>query len=142
MNQGRWMGPKAALLPIVGSVTLILALQACVWYLWIEMAEKSIETPLKQLLLTRGLRTNHVLNTTLVPVSFAQEVLCKCAPLHPMDILQLCGDFSGCISQPRSSGPLHPVCVHSFWERDVVDCHKAVQLDFLYSRVAAGDRTN
>ena len=70
-----------AILPIFASLTLILALQATVWYLWVDMAEKSIEAPLNQLLLTRSLRANHVLNTTLQPVSLAQELLCKCAPL-------------------------------------------------------------
>ena len=70
-----------AVVPIVASLTLILALQAGVCYLWVDMAEKSIETPLNQLLLTRSLRANHVLNTTLQPVSLAQELLCKCAPL-------------------------------------------------------------
>lgn len=74
------MGTKV-LLPTIASVGLILALQASVWYLWVDMAQRSIETPLNQLLLTRGLRANHVLNTTLQPVSFAQELLCKCAPL-------------------------------------------------------------
>ena len=78
------MGTKA-LLPIVPRVTLILALQAAVWYLWTDMAERSIETPLKQLLLTRSLRANHVLNTTLQPVSLAQEVLGKCASLCAVD---------------------------------------------------------
>ena len=74
-----------ALLPIVASVALVLALQAGVMYLWVDMAEKSIETPLKQLLLTRSLRANHVLNTTLQPVSLAQEVLGKCASLCAVD---------------------------------------------------------
>ena len=74
------MGAKVILLSVAG-VTLILALQATVWYLWVDMAEKSIEAPLNQLLLTRSLRANHVLNTTLQPVSLAQELLCKCAPL-------------------------------------------------------------
>ena len=78
------MGTKA-LLPIVPRVTLILALQAAVWYLWTDMAERSIETPLKQLLLTRSLRANHVLNTTLQPVSLAQEVLGKCESLCAVD---------------------------------------------------------
>ena len=64
-----------ALLPIVASVALILALQAGVWFLWVDMAEKSIETPLRQLLLTRSLRANHVLNNTLQQTSRAQDVL-------------------------------------------------------------------
>ena len=75
------MGARVILLSVAG-VTLILALQATVWYLWVDMAEKSIETPLNQLLLTRSLRANHVLNTTLQPVSLAQELLCKCAPVR------------------------------------------------------------
>ena len=75
-----------ALLPIVASVALMLALQAGVWYLWVDMAQKSIETPLKQLLLTRSLRANHVLNNTLQPVSLTQEFLRKCAPVCAVDV--------------------------------------------------------
>ena len=75
-----------AVVPIVASLTLILALQAGVCYLWVDMAEKSIETPLNQLLLTRSLRANHVLNTTLQPVSLTQEFLRKCAPLCAVDV--------------------------------------------------------
>ena len=74
------MGAKFPL-PTVASVVLILALQASVWYLWVDMAQTSIQTPLNQLLVTRSLRANHVLNTSLQPVSLAQELLCKCAPL-------------------------------------------------------------
>ena len=73
------MGTKV-LLPAVASVAVFLALQARVWYLWVDMAQNLIETPLKQLLLTRSLRANHVLNSTLQPVSLAQDLLCKCAP--------------------------------------------------------------
>ena len=70
------------LLPTVTSVALLLAVQASVWWLWIDMAEKSIEAPLNQLLLTRSLRANHALNNTLQPVSLMQEFLCKCAPVR------------------------------------------------------------
>ena len=69
------------LLPTVASVALILALQASVWYLWVDMAVASIETPLRQLLLTRSLRANHVLNSTLQESSRAQDVLGKCPSL-------------------------------------------------------------
>ena len=69
------------LLPIVASVALMLALQAGVWYLWVDMAQTSIEAPLKQLLLTRSLRANHVLNNTLQGSSRAQDVLGKCPSL-------------------------------------------------------------
>ena len=74
------------LLPTIASAALLLAVQASVWYLWVDMAQTSIEAPLNQLLLTRSLRANHVLNTTLQPVSFVQELLCKCAPLCAADV--------------------------------------------------------
>ena len=79
-----------ALLPIVASVALMLALQAGVWYLWVDMAQKSIETPLKQLLLTRSLRANNVLNNTLQQISLVPDVLCKCALLCPSGRLTKC----------------------------------------------------
>ena len=79
------------LLPTVASVALILAVQASVWWLWIDMAEKSIEAPLNQLLLTRSLRANHVLNNTLQPVSLTQELLRKCAPVCAVTSCKKCG---------------------------------------------------
>ena len=78
------------LLPIVASVALMLALQAGVWYLWVDMAQTSIEAPLKQLLLTRSLRANHVLNNTLQQISLVPDVLCKCALLCPSGRLTKC----------------------------------------------------
>ena len=73
------MGAKVIMLSV--AVALILA-QATVWYLWVDMAEKSIQAPLNQLLLTRSLRANHVLNNTLQSVSLTQEFLRKCAPVR------------------------------------------------------------